>query len=144
MNVKRSPFRRAHRGTSVVELALAMTLLLYVVLGAVEYGYLFLRQQQITNAARQGARLAATPDATSTTVGSQIDTLMTAYGMPKGTYHYTTTLTPTNIQPGTGNTLTVQISINYAGKNNLAIVNSSLCPIPATLTAAVTMEKEGP
>jgi len=142
MNVKRAKFRRAHRGTSVVELAVAMTLLLYVVLGAVEYGFMFLKQEQLTNAARQGARLAATPDATAAAVSSQIDTLMTAYGMPKATYNYTTTLTPSNIQPGTGNTLTVQISVNY--KNNLAIVNSSLCPIPTTLKASVTMEKEGP
>jgi Flp pilus assembly protein TadG len=123
-------------------MALVMALLLYVVLGAVEYGYMFLRQQQVTNAARQAARLAATPDATASGVSTQVDTLMTAYGMPKGTYNYTTTLTPANIQPGTGQTLTVKISVNY--KNNLAIVNSSLCPIPTTLNAAVTMEKEGP
>jgi Flp pilus assembly protein TadG len=141
MSGHRPQYHRSHRGTSLVEMALVMTLLLYVVLGAVEYGYMFLRQQQITNTARQAARLAATPDATTATVTSRVDTLMTAYGMPKGTYNYTTSF-PNPAIVLTGQTLTVQISINYS--RNLAIVNSSLCPIPAKLTAAVTMEKEGP
>ena len=58
---------------------------------------------------------------------------------------YTAVLTPTNVQPGTGSTLSVQIQVNYgSGANSLSIVKSSLCPVPATLTSSVTMEKEGP
>ena len=45
----------------MVEAAIVFPILLMLTLGAIEYGWLFLNAQQVTNAARQGARIAILP-----------------------------------------------------------------------------------
>jgi Flp pilus assembly protein TadG len=127
------------RGTALVELAISLSLLLLITLGAVEYSWLFLKQEQITNAARQASRLASTPSATNATVTSQITTLMTSYGLTNS--GYATTFTPGNIATAaTGSNVTVKVAIPY---NNLTLTHFSLLPLPTTISASVTMVKEG-
>jgi len=46
------------RGAAAVEVALVLPVLLLVTFGAIRYGWFFLKLQQITNAARCGARTA--------------------------------------------------------------------------------------
>jgi len=131
---------RMDRGTSALELAVTLLLLMLITLGAVEYGWLFLKQEQIVNAARQAARLAATPDATNATVTSQITTLMSNYGLSGS--GYTTTFTPANIATAsTGSTVSVGISLIYS---KIEITHFNTLPLPNTLSATVAMEKEGP
>ncbi|MDB5293226.1 MAG: hypothetical protein JWL69_4467 [Phycisphaerales bacterium] len=127
-------FRRS-RGTSLVEMALVGMILIYLTLGGAEYAVIFLKKQQLLNAARQASRLASTPDATTSKVTTLINTLMTSYGMGTG---YTTTLTPTNVaSAATGQTVSVQISIGYTRI-------TPIIPTPSTLNATVVMQKEGP
>lgn len=131
---------RVYRGTSAVELAVTLLILMLITLGAVEYGWLFLKQEQVVNAARQAARIAATPDATNTTVTAEITTLMSNYGLASS--GYTTTLTPSNIATATtGSTVSVGISLNYS---KIGITHFTSLPLPSTLSATVAMEKEGP
>lgn len=131
---------RRRRGTALVEMAISMLLLLLVTLGAVEYSWLFLKQEQIANAARQAARLAATPDATNAMVTSEITTLMAQYGLSGS--GYTTTFTPADVATAaTGGTVEVQISVNYS---KITITNFGMLPLPTTLSGIVTMIKEGP
>jgi Flp pilus assembly protein TadG len=121
-------------------MTLVVSILLVLTLGAVEYGWLFLKQEQLTNASRQGARIAATVDATNSQVTTQISTMMTAYGL--GSSGYTTTLNPTDVSTvAKGQTLSVKVSVPYT---NIGITKFSLLPVPTTLSASVTMEKEGP
>ena len=47
------------RGATLVEFALIMPLLLILVLGVVEFGYLFAQFNEVRHAAREGARYAA-------------------------------------------------------------------------------------
>jgi Flp pilus assembly protein TadG len=57
--------RRAARcdsGAEFVEMALAFPLLLLVVLGIMDFGIMFQRYEVLTNAAREGARIATLPD----------------------------------------------------------------------------------
>jgi Flp pilus assembly protein TadG len=49
-------------GAELVEFALVFPLLLLVVLGIIDFGFLFQRYEVVTNAAREGARLATLPD----------------------------------------------------------------------------------
>jgi Flp pilus assembly protein TadG len=51
-----------------VEFALAVPLLLVVIAGLVDFGFVFQRYEVITNAAREGARLASLPDYTDDNV----------------------------------------------------------------------------
>ena len=49
---------RSERGSQLIEFALVLPLLLLVVLGIMDFGLLFQRYEAVTNAAREGARVA--------------------------------------------------------------------------------------
>lgn len=51
-------------GQAIIELALTLPLLLLVVLGVFDFGLMFQRFEVVTNAAREGARVAVLPDYT--------------------------------------------------------------------------------
>jgi Flp pilus assembly protein TadG len=55
------PRTRRERGAALVEFALTLPLLLVVIAGIVDFAFLFQRYEVVTNAAREGARLASTP-----------------------------------------------------------------------------------
>jgi Flp pilus assembly protein TadG len=64
--VKRGRERwRSERGAELVEVALTMPLLLLVVLGIIEFGFVFQQYEVVTNAAREGARMAVLPHYTT-------------------------------------------------------------------------------
>lgn len=52
---------RSERGAELIEFALVLPLLLMILLGIVDFGFLFQRMQVMTNAAREGARMAVLP-----------------------------------------------------------------------------------
>ena len=53
------------RGQAVIELALTLPLLLVVVFGIIDFGFMFQRYEAVTNAAREGARLGVLADYTA-------------------------------------------------------------------------------
>ena len=53
---------QGERGQAIVELALTLPLLMLVVLGVFDFGLMFERFEVVTNAAREGARVAVLPD----------------------------------------------------------------------------------
>jgi Flp pilus assembly protein TadG len=64
-------FVRAQSGAEVVEFALTLPLMLLVVLGIVEFGFLFQQYEVVTNAAREGARVGVLPTYSATTAAAQ-------------------------------------------------------------------------
>jgi Flp pilus assembly protein TadG len=50
---------RGEQGAELIEFALTMPLLLLLVLGIIEFGFLFQEYEVVTNASREGARLGA-------------------------------------------------------------------------------------
>jgi Flp pilus assembly protein TadG len=124
-------------------MALLLPILLVLTFAAIEYGWMFFKQQQITNAAREAARLGATPNATNATVTARVTALMTDAGISQYTL---------SINPGVGgltptSLFTVSISANYANLSLTKMADSSKAiyiPAPANLTASVAMNKEGP
>ena len=67
--------KKNRRGAATVEMAIVFPLLLMLTLGGIRYGWLFLKWQQITNAARYATRIAIRADATVGEVSGAIDTL---------------------------------------------------------------------
>lgn len=64
---------RSERGAELVEFAIALPVLLVLVAGIVDFGFLFQRYEVITNAAREGARLASlAPSYTDTAVRTRV------------------------------------------------------------------------
>jgi Flp pilus assembly protein TadG len=51
--------RRSESGAEIIEFALTLPLLLLVVLGIIEFGFVFQQYEVVTNAAREGARIAS-------------------------------------------------------------------------------------
>ena len=141
--------RRLRRGLAAVEAALVMPLLLLLVLGLLQFGWIFLRTQHITHAARHGARIAATADADYQKVNAAIDSWMTQVGLQG---KYTWWPEPADFTAlDTGEMVTVFVMVN---KSDLQLFGEStpadpgqppLIPAgPDGFTAKVTMAKEGP
>src|SRR5262245_5427608 len=80
-------FVRAQSGAEVIEFALTLPLLLLVVLGIIEFGFLFQQYEVVTNAAREGARIAVLPTysvnatVTQTNVQARVNQYLTAGGL---------------------------------------------------------------
>ncbi len=135
----KAPSRR--RGITVVELALVLPLLLLIVLGGIEYGWLFLKAEEVTNAARHGARVAVragvTDDDEITGGGSVAADLLAEAGIP---VRAGTITVPTGVNPGTGKPVTVVVTVPY---DDVRLFGLPFVPVPPRLHASVTMAKEG-
>jgi Flp pilus assembly protein TadG len=73
---------RSERGAELIEFALVFPLLLLVVLGIIDFGFLFQRYEVLTNATREGARLATLPSYTEADVQDRVCDFLTAGGVP--------------------------------------------------------------
>jgi Flp pilus assembly protein TadG len=80
----RKPSRhRDEAGAELVEFAFVLPLLLLVIVGIFDFGFLFQRYEVVTNAAREGARAAVLPDYQGQTaaVQSRVQTYLTNAGL---------------------------------------------------------------
>ena len=73
---------KSERGAELIEFALILPLLLLVVLGIIDFGFLFQRYEVLTNAAREGARLASLPNYTAADVRGRVCAYLVAGGVP--------------------------------------------------------------
>jgi len=69
-------FRRDTRGAALLEMALALPMMLLVAAGIFEFGRAYQTWQIITNAAREGARIAVLPGTTDSMVTDRVKTYM--------------------------------------------------------------------
>jgi Flp pilus assembly protein TadG len=69
------------RGQAVIELALTLPLLLVVVFGIIDFGFMFQRYEAVTNAAREGARLGVLADYTATEAQNRALDYLVASGL---------------------------------------------------------------
>jgi Flp pilus assembly protein TadG len=68
-------------GAELIEFALVLPLLLLVLLGIIDFGFLFQRYEVVTNAAREGARVAVLPGYGDADVQARVDQYLTAGGL---------------------------------------------------------------
>ena len=66
----------ARRGAAMVEMALVLPLFLMLVLGIIEFGRAMMIANLVTNAAREGARMAVLDGSTNTAVSSAVVTFL--------------------------------------------------------------------
>ena len=128
--------KRGRRGLAAVETALVAPLLLLMLVGIMEYGLIFLRAQQITHAARHGARVGARADATN----GEIESAVAAWcGNPA--VHMDPCVV--EIDPDVA-TLAVGQLLTVTVTSTDIKVGVTLVPTPDSFSATVTMAKEGP
>ena len=71
----------SERGAELVEFALVFPMLLLVMLGIMDFGFLFQRYEVLTAAAREGARIAILPGYTDADVQARVTAYLTAGGL---------------------------------------------------------------
>ena len=130
--IRKSQRRRRTRGTTLVEAAIVLQILVLITLGAIEYGWLFLTMERITNAARHGARIEAAKGVPDTAGDDAIADLFAGDPTFLGKLTYSVT------NDGTYVTATVSVTTNDVRLLNLP----ALLPAPPTLIAVVKMAKE--
>jgi Flp pilus assembly protein TadG len=104
--------RRGERGAELVELAVVLPLLLILIAGIVDFGFLLQTFEVVNNAAREGARIGVLPGYNTADVQSRVASYITAAGL---TGTPTTTVTPVTITPAGGGAAfpAVQVSVSY-------------------------------
>jgi TadE-like protein len=73
---------KGERGAELIEFALVFPLLLFIILGIVDFGFLFQRMEVVTNAAREGARIAVLPGYCPADVRARVQDYIVAGGLP--------------------------------------------------------------
>jgi len=136
------------KGAELVEFALIFPLLLLTVMGIIDTGFLFQRYEVLTNAAREGARIAVLPGYAQSDVQARVDEYLTAGGLVAGSA--TVSFLPTQAVnvggPGgvcmtvTGVTVTYPHNFTFVGPI-LGFFGQNLTS--ATLTSTARMRYEG-
>lgn len=73
---------KSERGAELIEFALILPLLLLIMLGIVDFGFMFQRYEVLTNAAREGARIAVLPGYTTADVQARVCAYVKTGGLP--------------------------------------------------------------
>jgi Flp pilus assembly protein TadG len=87
----------------LIEFALTLPLLLLIIVGIVDFGFLFQKYQVLTNAAREGARMAVLPGYSTADVEGRVAAYLTAGG---ATGTPTTLVVPETLTTSGGTALT--------------------------------------
>lgn len=96
---------KSEKGAELVEFALTFPLLLLVILGIIDFGLLLHRVQVLTNAAREGARIAVLPGYTAANVEERVNQYLLAAGLPGSA----TTVVGATETPNIGGTTCIEV-----------------------------------
>jgi len=147
------PFRNQpsrDRGASLVEFALISPFLLLLLLGTIEFGYVFGQYNEVRHAAREGARYAAVsnPDLDGGGIGSSdvVNAVCNSIDLPGSTVTVTMTEVDTagsaingGAKPDRGDYGEVHISATIKSLSGAPLITSFL---PSQLTNAATFRLE--
>jgi Flp pilus assembly protein TadG len=125
--------RRSRWAAAAVEMAIVTPILLTMLFGIIEYGWVFTVRQALVTAAREGARTAALPGSTEDEVRDRIAQYLT----PLGLTTYAVALT--HPQPDNP-TEVVQITLPYS---DVTLLGSYFGSTDFNLGATCSMRKEG-
>jgi Flp pilus assembly protein TadG len=141
-------FRRNERGTALLEAALTLPLILLVSVGIFEFGRAYQTWQVLTNAAREGARIAVLPGTDDASVTSRVRTYM-ADGQLDNAGTATVNITRNNIIAAGGGTETAsRVTVNYPFSFIMLqpiasmVAPTSTAGAPLTMTASALMRNE--
>jgi Flp pilus assembly protein TadG len=135
-SLRRSGQRHARRGAAVVEMAVVTPFLLLLLLGTIQFGYLFMYQETLTNATREACRVGVLQGATTADIQARFLEAVSPLGLTLSDASLT-------IQDATaGNpVVTVSVQVPFAKVNlfgNWLGLNTS-----RTIGSVCSMRKEG-
>lgn len=134
--------RKHRRGAAAVEFAIIAPVFFLLIMGMIEIGRGVMVQQIITNASREGARLAVLPDENNANVISRVDEILSDSGVPGATTEILGPAdSPINIQnAGYGDVIKVKVSVPFSSVSWLPGSENYLGD--ATLSAITVMRGE--
>jgi Flp pilus assembly protein TadG len=106
--------RRSESGAELIEFAFALPLLLLVVLGIMDFGLMFQQYEVLTNAAREGARIAVLPDYATADVQTRVTDYIAQSFLSTGGTVNTTVGAPQSVTIGGKCMTTIKVSVSYA------------------------------
>lgn len=134
----------AERGAELIEFALVLPLMLLVLLGIIDFGLLFQRYFVVTNAAREGARVAVLPGYEEPDVIARVTQFLTAGGLTETAI--TTVGAPQEISVGSQcivvRPVTVAYPYSYSAVGSLAAFFDGTGFSRSSLQATATMRSE--
>ena len=125
--------KKRRRGSATVEMAVVTPLLLTILFGIIEFGWVFSVRQAMIHAAREGARTAALPGSTD----GQVYERVSEYLSPMGLSTYSVTLDRATAQHPVEE---VRVQIPYA---DVSLVGGFFGGSHNDIGATCTMRKEG-
>jgi Flp pilus assembly protein TadG len=138
---------RSERGAELLEFALVLPIMLLVLAGILDMGFLFKNYEVVTNAAREGARMASLPGWVEEDVTARVNNYLTAGGLD-GTATTTIQAVTLFTDEGTGRTITgIKVTVSYPHTFMiLGSITQLMQGVPTatspTLTAVATMRTE--
>ena len=137
----------AQSGQALLETAFVLPVILLIAVGILEFGRAFQTWQVVTNAAREGARIAILPSSTTADVQTRVTTYL-QNGALDNYQNATVNVNPGTIAVSTGTAASTVVTVNYPFSflvlNPVAnlVVQGSTVGTPITLTAAAEMRNE--
>ena len=133
------------RGTEVLEFAFVLPVVLLVLVGILDMGFLFNNYEVVTNAAREGARAGALPGWTDDEVKARVRTYLAGAGLDANAA--TTNVHPDALVVGAHNVQSVKVVVSYPYKYLLLgaiadMVQGKPLGTGLEITASATMRKE--
>jgi Flp pilus assembly protein TadG len=132
----------SERGAELIEMAVALPLLLLVVMGIVDFGFLFQRYLVLTNAAMEGARVAVLPGYSMADAQNRATTYASTGGVPGAVTAVAAFVSlpgPGGSWPGVSVTVTHNYAYQYIGPI-AGLFGGSFGSV--TLTARSTMRSQ--
>ncbi len=133
--LRRNVSRR--RGAETIEAALTLPLVILVLFGGMEYGWMILRSSQMHAAARVGAREASLSGSSTDSVDSVVRSTLRASGIENFSIGFEPAI-PELAEPGS--TIKVSVSAEYSGMSLIGLEN--IMPLPDSLSGTSVMLKE--
>ncbi|HEV3298495.1 MAG TPA: TadE/TadG family type IV pilus assembly protein [Planctomycetaceae bacterium] len=140
--------RSARRGAHLVEAALVMNIFLLFIFAIMEFGHFVMVKQLMDNAARDGARLAATGQGTVTT--AQIQALVTQELVNQAPTNLNIQVfqanptTGANVGAWTSASLGQPIAVQITGQYKPMLALANLLPLPINVSSEAIIYSEFP
>ena len=140
--------RRDQRGAALLEMAFTLPLLLLITVGIFEFGRAFEVWQVLTNAAREGARVAVLPGISDSMVTARVQQYANAGVLDAGVTPTVTIQRDSTISYGSGTASGSKVTVSYPFRfivlQGVArmIATGSTVGAPFTMAASATMRNE--
>jgi len=100
----------SERGAELIEFAVVMPILIFIIAGIFEFGMMFRALEAVTNAAREGARVGVLPGYNPPDIQTRVNDYLDASGL---TGTRTTTVTNQTMSTGAGSFAARSVQVTY-------------------------------